>query len=243
MSYYKSNAIYDNLGHNPHYCWTSGNAWILVYGDQDSVPKLLVFVQGSSWVNDRKVMACVTALSRRTTLPVVHIEFDDAAEAIETVRLHHDDGTDETLSLAQLKALFAARGVPVNANNFAKAINDRESSAYHNWQRASLGRITVSDIDLVRVAERNMTTILELKRSFKSLNEWSPYPADFPNFRLINNLCVSARLHFMIAYNVRHTKPTFFDDPSQIKLFYYDANFNVTKTKIVSFDDFKNANY
>jgi hypothetical protein len=243
MSYYRSNAIYDNLGHNPHYCWTSGNAWTLVYGDQHSVPKLLVFAQGSSWAHDPRVLACVNALSRRTGLSVVHIEFDDVVDAIETVRLHHDDGTVETLSLVQLKALFAARGVPVNANNFAKAINSQKSSAYHDWQRASLGRIIVSDIDLVRVQGGNMMTILELKRAFQSLDDWSPYPDDFPNFRLINNLCVSARLNFMIAYNVRHTQPTFFDDPSQIKLFWYDANFSVTQTKIVSFNDFKNANY
>lgn len=243
MSYYNSNAIYDNLGHNPHYCWTVGNAWILVYGDHTSDPKLLVFAQGSSWTRDKRVLAGVAALSRRAGLPTVHIEFDDSAAAIDTVRLHVDEQRVHDITLPQLKALFAERGVPVNSDEFAKAINDKESSAYHNWQRASLGRITVSDIDLIRIDNRRMTAILELKRSFYALDKWDPYPADFPNFRLINNVCVRAGLGFVIAYNVRHTKPVFHDDPSQIKLYYYDAGFNVTQIKIVSLADFHHSAY
>lgn len=243
MSYYNSNAIYDHLGRNPHYCWTVGNAWILVYGDSHSNPKLLVFAQGKSWVEDKRVLAVVAVLSRWATLPMVRIEFDDGVNEIETVRYYLDDQTQQVITLTQLKTLFAERGVPVNTDNFAKAINDKESSAYHKWQRATLGNITVSDIDLVRIDNGKMTGILELKRSFKSLNDWRPYTADFPNFRLINNVCAKAGLDFMITYNVRHTRPVFFDDPSQIKLFCYDTNFKVTQTKIVSLSDFKHSNY
>lgn len=243
MSYYNSNAIYDHLGHTPHYCWTVGNAWILVYGDHNSDPKLIVFAHGKSWLEDKRVLAVVAVLSRWANLPSVRIEFDDSVDEIERVRLHLDAETQQDITLPQLKALFAERGVPVNSDNFAKAINDKESSAYHKWQRASLGNITVSDIDLVRIDNRKMVAILELKRSFKSLNDWSPYQADYPNFRLINNVCVRAGLGFVIAYNVRHTKPVFHDDPSQIKLYYYDTNFNVTQTKIVPLADFQSSNY
>ncbi|WP_437887432.1 hypothetical protein [Phytobacter sp. V91] len=54
---------------------------------------------------------------------------------------------------------------------------------------------------------------------------------------------MSARLDFVIAYNVRHKAPTFFDDPSQIKLFYYDADFTISQQKIVPLSDFLALNY
>ena len=69
MSYYNSNAIYDHLGHTPHYCWTVGNAWILVYGDHNSDPKLIVFAHGKSWLEDKRVLAVVAGLFPRGKHP------------------------------------------------------------------------------------------------------------------------------------------------------------------------------
>ncbi|WP_139159284.1 MULTISPECIES: hypothetical protein [Serratia] len=243
MSYYNSNAIYNNLVKTPNYCWTVGNAWILVYGDHNSDPRLIVFAQGKSWVQDNQVLESVAALANRAGLPTMHIEFDDKAEAIETVNHYINATISEEISLTKLKELFKEHGVPVNSYNFSKAINDKESSAYHKWQRSSLGRITVSDIDLIRIDNQEIMTILELKRSYYTLERWNPFPEDYPNFRLINNVCRRAGLGFIIAYNVRHTRPKFFDDPSQIKLFFYDKNFNVTQEKIVPLSDFVNAKY
>lgn len=243
MSYYNSNALYDSLVGNRNYCWTVGNAWILVYGDNHSCPKLIVFAHDHSWQPDIRVPAVIAALSRRTGLPTLHIEFDDSAPEITRVIHHVDDHTTQVLDSQQLKALFAQSGVPVNNQPFAKAINDKESSAYHRWQRAMLGNITVSDIDLIRLQNQQMQCIMELKRSYIDIHSWKPFDKDKANFRLLHNLCIRARLDFVIAYNVRHKAPTFFDDPSQIKLFYYAADFTISQEKIVSLSDFRALNY
>ena len=243
MSYYNSNAIYNSLQNNPNYCWTVGNAWILVYGDSGSEPKLMVFAQGASWRRDNRVLNYVTTLASLASLPLMHIEFDDSAQVIETVRLHSTTQPSRDISLQTLKETFEQHGVPVNNDQFAKAINDKESSAYHKWQRASLGRITVSDIDLIRLDNQSITAILELKRSYYGFERWKPFPADFSNFRLLNKVCVRAGIAFTIAYNIRHKSPRVFDDPSQIKLFFYDAGFNPTHEKIVPLADFVSLNY
>ncbi len=243
MSYYNSNAIYDSLVGNRNYCWTVGNAWILVYGDQDATPKVIVFAHDHSWQHDNRVPAVIAALSRRTGLPTLHIEFDVNAPEITQVTHHVDDRTTQVLNSEQLKALFAGCGVPVNNQSFSKAINDRESSVYHKWQRAMLGNITVSDIDLIPVQNQQMQCIMELKRSYIDIQSWRPFDKDKANFRLLHNLCTKARLGFVIAYNVRHKEPKFFDDPSRIKLFYYDANFNISQEKIVPLSDFLSLNY
>ncbi len=243
MSYYDSNAIYTSLVGNRNYCWTVGNAWILVYGDQDATPKVIVFAHSHSWQNDNRVPAVMAALSRRTGLPTLQIAFDDNAPVITQVTRHLDAGVTQVLDSEQLKALFAEYGVPVNNRSFSKAINDKESSVYHKWQRAMLGNITVSDIDLIRIQNQQMQCIMELKRSIIDIQRWRPFDEDKANFRLLHNFCKRAQLDFVIAYNVRHKKPTLFDDPSQIKLFYYDANFNIKQEKIVLLSDFLSLNY
>src|SRR5690606_23313522 len=129
----------------------------------------------------------------------------------------------------------------INNNTTAKYLNDKTSSAYHNWQRNSLGRgITVSDIDLYRVSENGTPKVIyELKRSYYSLERWNPFRDDYSNFKLISNLCNKAGLEFKIIYNVRHKSP-FFDDPSKLKLF--SVNFDKTPPIILdgisTFEDF-----
>lgn len=58
MSYYKTNAVYGllELEEEHPFVWVSGNAWMLVYGDQNASPKALVLAFGSSWNIQREVV-------------------------------------------------------------------------------------------------------------------------------------------------------------------------------------------
>ena len=107
--------------------------------------------------------------------------------------------------MPELSKLFASIGLPVSNTHTAKYLNDRTSSAYHNWQRNSLGAaLTVSDIDLWRVSETGDPEIVfELKRSYYDLSRWKPFTDDYRNFMLISNLCQRAGTHFKIIYNQR----------------------------------------
>jgi len=241
LKYYKSNAVYDNLEMNSCFSWVSGNAWILIYGDYSFEPKLIVFVHGSSWKIDDSVLSYVSSISSRTSVPAIRIEFDDLSNEIEFVKIHKGSGDQLNLQLDDLKKLFFKYGVPVNDGLCVKAVNDSTSSAYHNWQRSFLGTIVVSDVDLIKIKNESVEALVELKRSFVSLDKWMPYKADYPNFRLISNLCDRGGFKFFIAYNVRHTRPLFFDDVSFIKLFDFDAGFNLSQVSILNFKEFSNG--
>ena len=229
-NYYRSNAVYDKIirdGLVPPYFFQVGNSWDLIYGDQNAIPRLLVIAEGvargellnirtpeqnNSWI-------LLNILSELTGVPIINIRFDISQDEITHV-IKIDDNLSE-ISLPDLSSLYQEYGLPINSGLSTKAINDASSSAYHNWQRTSLGRnIIVTDIDLLK--HDNNGRILradELKRSYIPVQDWRPYPADFPNFRLMWNLFHNANIEFNIVYNRRQKTPLF-DDPENLAIFH-----------------------
>jgi hypothetical protein len=252
-SYYSSNAVYDELARRSirDFVWASGNAWLLLYADSDEVLRLIVFVAGISSAGTRPIgsppLAEVgrvgTALASAASVPFIKVAFDDHAPEITSVELSRDGRDEGEIPLAQLRTTFEAMGLPVKSASTAKAINDRASSAYHAWQRANLGAIKVTDVDLVRLDGQGAPIeILELKRSYIGLQQWSPYPADFTNFNLLADLADKAGARFTIVYNVRKTNP-FHDDASTLSLFSYAKASGPHRIGIVTFDDFAAGRY
>ncbi|WP_423395651.1 hypothetical protein [Burkholderia sp. LMG 21824] len=224
MTYYQSNAVYKALEQstNHPFAWVSGNAWMLVYGDDSAEPRLMVLAHGRSWKPEPTAMRTFEMIAAAAGLPVVRIAFDDAADSVNDV--HYANGLADlgtTISLADLKAKFQGFGLPVIGGACGKSVNDATSSAYHNWQRDNLGAIKVTDVDLVRIDIAGMPCeIVELKRSYYALDKWQPFPNDFVNFNVLRAVAGRAGLRFTIAYNVRQKTP-FRDDASLLSLFDY----------------------
>lgn len=152
MSYYADNAVYQRLrsmGRHP-FSWTSGNAWSLVYGDRNAVPKAIVFAAGVSWERQDAMVSLSRRIAEKSGVPFLNFRFDERSPEVSSFLVSkREDGFSE-VAAADLKGLFEDLGVPVSAGGVRKAVNDAASSAYHRWQRANLGQIVVSDIDLFR---------------------------------------------------------------------------------------------
>lgn len=241
-NYYRTNAVLEALAAGPsgNLVWSTGNSWILVYAQPNGRPVALVFVRGESTTND-DVEGYARQLAERAHLQFLDISFDDTAATIESVQIRQASGNDVTTSLADLKLRFAELGLPVSTGTVSKAVNDKTSSAYHDWQRNNLGAIRVTDLDLLRVINAEIVEIVELKRSFSNLDQWQPYKVDYPNFNAIANLCVLSGVRFTIAYNVR-TKNPLHDDPSRLSLFSYQPNAPVA-LGVFSFERFVTGTY
>jgi len=251
MSYYKTNALYKALNSAgvPQFKFVVGDAWQLVYGDSKCTPLLLVFAKGvpaallnSQLLNeDLEAVKLFRYCSEKANLPFAIIKFPIDSEEVTEIRFTTGKKF-ETISMKELTTRYNNYGLPISNTPTDKYLNDRYSSAYHNWQRKSLGKdLTVTDIDLWKLDSKgNPQIILELKRSFYSPEEWKPYLDDYNNFKIISNLCNEVGINFMITYNYRITKPKFKDDPSRIALF--DVDFSKTppinKRGIVTFEEF-----
>lgn len=235
--YYKTNALYEHITANTwnQYEFVSGDMWELVYGDNSSIPKLLVMVIGvvasefENDLNERELKAIerMKELSNKSNLPLVCVRFVIDINEIEFVQFSKDNKLFEKLTLSDLRDQFSEFGLPVQNTSTVKYLNDKTSSAYHKWQRNSLGSsLTVSDIDLWGLdTKMNSKIIFELKRSYYSLERWEPFRDDYSNFRLISNLCKLSELKFYIIYNQRIKTP-FKDVIDKIKLF--DVDFTKT---------------
>ena len=237
MRYYSSNAIYEKLASEKkkNFHWVSENAWILVYGDNKYILRVIVLAFNNQCSRDPEIVKQTCKIAKDAKLPMIQICFDSSKKIIDSVDVSKFDNEFTSMKLIDLTSLFSQFGLPVLSGVTSKAINSAESSAYHNWQRNNLGgRVVVADVDLIKVQKDGIANILELKRSFYDLESWSPYRADFSNFYVLENLCHLSNNKFFIVYNKRVTKPNFIDDASKVSIF----SFNQGKPKKIGIFDF-----
>lgn len=252
MEYYKSNAIYDYITENkiPQFKFVVGNAWQLVYRDNNCNPLLLIFAVGVSLKdidnspshNEVEAYNLLLTAGAIANLPVRYVRFACDVNEIDAVRVSDNTFAYKSLTMPELSELFKSFGLPVSNTRTAKYLNDRTSSAYHNWQRSSLGTaLTVSDIDLWRLSNTGKPEIVfELKRSYYDLKRWQPFPDDYRNFRLISNFCNKAGFEFKIIYNQRIKTP-FEDKIDNLKIFSLNFSKNppIVENGIIALSEFE----
>ena len=224
---YTGNAIYDYVYEEDlDYYFSAEHTWMLVYGNAASVPKILVFANKVADINDdctaEELNESNKALSiaRYLNLPFIFVRFMVNSEVVsvweESVRQWR------MLEYDQLRDIYERYGV-VQPGTARKRVNQYTSSPYHDWQRSNLGRITVSDFDLIKYVDGEVKEIVELKRSKIPLDTWTPYTNDFPNFALLINTIVGSgkRIPFTLYYNLMRAgqKGMRVEDTSRIKVF------------------------
>lgn len=230
MGYYVGNGVYDYLtkcGSRTDFFWTSGDLWLLVYGDENYEPKVLTVASGNKLnvkvtEEEKAAVSVAKQITNHTRVPVNFIRFDPD-RAIEQVR-YWEQGMNKIpiISSSDLKKRFSQYGLRMNEMGTHKSINDKSSSPYHDWQRTNMGdSVVVADIDLLRFDHVQPAEIIELKRSYIDLEKWAPYQQDYKNFILISKLARKRELKFYIVYNHR-TKNPFYDDVSRLKIFEFD---------------------
>ena len=224
---YTGNAIYDYVYEEDlDYYFSAEHTWMLVYGNAASVPKILVFANKVADINDdctaEELNASNKALSiaRYLNLPFIFVRFMVNSEVVSV--WEESVGQWRMLEYDQLRDIYERYGV-VQPGTARKRVNQYTSSPYHDWQRSNLGRITVSDFDLIKYVDGEVKEIVELKRSKISLDTWTPYTNDFPNFALLINTIVGSgkRIPFTLYYNLMRAgqKGMRVEDTSRIKVF------------------------
>jgi hypothetical protein len=233
MRYYKSNALYEYITEKKikHLKFVIGDAWHLVYGDNTCTPLLLILASGVPHAQienppsalEVEAFKLLSLAGEKAKLPIRYIRFASDVAEVETVRVSNSSFEYSTLSMIQLSEMFGSFGLPVSNTKTAKYLNDATSSAFHNWQRSSLGAaLTVADIDLWRLSDTGEPEIVfELKRSYYELPRWKPFTVDYRNFKLISNLCGLSGMKFKIIYNQRIKTP-FEDKIDKLKIFSID---------------------
>lgn len=229
-NYYIGNGVYRYLAgckERDNFFWTSGNLWMLVYGDGNFEPRVLTVASASrlgqsTSVEEKNAVREARRITEGTDVPVNFIRFDPK-KTMATVR-YWEPGMRhiQEISSVSLKERLMAYGLTMNERTAHKSINDRSSSPYHNWQRNNMGdSVVAADIDLVRHDGNNPIEIIELKRSYIAIDKWEPYKQDYRNFILPSKLAEKRNINFYIVYN-RRTKQPFFDDVSRLKIFEFD---------------------
>lgn len=205
---YSGNAIYKYVhDEGLDYYYSAEYTWMLVYGNAASIPKIFVFVSKvgdirQSYSTEEKNDANKAfSIAKYLKLPFLFVRFMVNSEAV--VIWEGNIRKWRKLSYSQLRDLYERYGV-VEPGTAKKRVNQYLSSPYHDWQRRNLGRITVSDFDLMKYVDGEVQEIIELKRSKISPDVWKPYTKDYPNFALLINTIVGSgkRIPLTLFYNL-----------------------------------------
>lgn len=245
---YTGNAIYDFVCEKGlDYYYSAEHTWMLIYGDAESRPKIMVFVNKVENINndcryEEKIEAKKALdIANYFKLPFIFVRF---MENNEEVRVWEERVKKwRTLTYDQLRDIFEAYGV-VESGTAKKRVNQYTSSPYHDWQRNNLGRITVSDFDLIKYQDNEVKEIVELKRSKIPFDYWNPYENDYPNFALIINTIVGSekRISFTLYYNLMKEGERGMrqEDISKIKVFdFVIPNHMISSSQVrYSFKDY-----
>ncbi len=229
MPEYNGNAIYDYIKENDlDYFFCIENEWILLYGNRQSTPHLVVYVSEINNIDSDLSAKEITSidkskcLANSLKLPFVCVRFKNNSNEVLVWQPDKKDNAWQRMTYDQLRDLYEEYGV-VSPGTPRKAVNQYVSSSYQDWQRGNLGRITVSDFDLVRFRNGIVEEIIELKRAKYSLEKWSPFTNDYPNFALLINSIIGSgkKIPFTLYYNYMKDGAAGMrtDDISKIKAF------------------------
>ena len=236
--YYQGNELYRYLlehGLSDQYFWVSGNMWTLLYSNSDGTPVTLCFASKVDREEELtqpptpeeiRAFRQFCLLAKQAQLPLFSLRFvDDGLHACERFLFKEYQGGEpsQVIPSGQLLAWLREHGLQFQGDSTKKDINDASSSSFHIWQREHMGNsVIATDIDLMRMESGRVDTIYELKRSYLPLEKWKPFENDRANYRAGLFLAQRAGAEYRIVYNVRHTKPEFFDDVSRLKIFCLD---------------------
>ena len=205
---YTGNAIYDYIyDKNLDYYFSAEHDWTLVYGNAESIPKIMVFaskvpdIKSNCTDNELKAANKAFSVAKYLKLPFIFVRFMINNNLVRI--LEENVGKWQIVTYDELRDIYEKYGV-VQPGTAKKPVNQYTSSSYHVWQRNNLGRITVSDLDLIKYNSGQVQEIIELKRSKIPLNRWTPYNNDYPNFALIINAIVGSggKIPFTLYYNL-----------------------------------------
>ena len=210
---YSGNAIYEYVyNEDLDYYYSAKDNWMLVYGNSASIPKILVFASKveniASACSDKEMQEANKAFSfaRYLKLPFIFVRFMVNNDQVGL--WEESAGNWRTVTYDQLRDIYERYGV-VQPGTAKKRVNQYTSSPYHDWQRNNLGRITVSDFDLIKFSNGQWQEIIELKRSKYSMDKWNPFTNDYPNFALLINTIVGSgkNISFSLYYNLLKDGP------------------------------------
>lgn len=237
MKYYTENALYSYITQNcdKSFFYLSKNRWMIVYGNGNLQPKVLIYLAGLSdkeynsnliKYSDHENMKTVEKIAFDVNLPFMFVGFNENADKMTEVKIIDKDNDDfKTITTDELLNVYKSYGLFIDKSSSVKEINKSYSNVYQMWQISLGGRLVVSDIDLIKFENERAIFVFELKRSKIALDKWKPYPADYNNFKLISNVFAKSNTNFYIVYNYRQEYP-FKDDISKLKIFKVNNDAN-----------------
>ncbi len=117
--YYKSNAIYDLIESTRNFRYTTENLWILIYGNRDCDPKVILLLSGycnddyeskTLTTKESEMMIYTEQLSYKSGVPFLYVRFNQDAKILSDVKIMVG-GRFKSISLAEYVNILVGFGI------------------------------------------------------------------------------------------------------------------------------------
>jgi hypothetical protein len=226
-NFYKGNAIYNLIESTHSFRFTNENLWIVVYGNREAEPKVLILLSGYSnndyesntlTTKESEMLIYTKQISNKSKVPFLYVRYNYDSKKLYSLKIMVSDKIN-TVTMEEFVKILVGYGIQKNNRGSYKPINSKASNIYHLWQVNCGLDIITSDIDLMRVnSNLDITDVFELKRSFISIDKWEPFSNDYNNFILLSKLFNPCKIRFYLLFN-QYYKAPYFDDINKLKVF------------------------
>lgn len=236
MEFYKGNKLLNELNLNLNFLSPPNGVWCLLYADASNHPVLNLRVYESEIIFTQYG----NFLPLFKSLP--------ASELIiigqDSFKLKWFNSSDfKTFNSASLYQEYLERELVLGDSYKGKPFNSKASSFYHIWQSKQRFKGGVTDIDLLRLGDKNEPIeLFEIKRSKILIHSWNPYFNDRGGYEILASFCKAENIDFTIVY-YHYSSEELIEDVTKLMIIKKLEGFNFKKLGVYNFKEFMSRSY
>jgi hypothetical protein len=236
MEFYKGNKLLNELNLNSNFKSPPNGVWCLLYADSSnhSVLNLRVYESEKVFTKYRDFFPLFKSLP--------------ASELIisgqDSFKLKWSNSSNfELFNSDSLYQEYLEKNLVLGDSYKGKPFNSKASSFYHIWQSKQRFIGGVTDIDLLRLDDKNNPIeLFEIKRSKILLDSWNPYFNDKGGYEILASFCKAENIDFTIIY-YHYSTEELIEDVTKLMVIKKLEGFNFKKLGVYNFKEFISRTY
>jgi DNA-directed RNA polymerase alpha subunit len=138
---------------------------------------------------------------------------------------------------------YLKKNLVLDGSYKGKPFNSKASSSYHIWQSKQRFTGGITDIDLLRLDNKNNPIeLFEIKRSKIAIDSWKPYYNDRGGYEILSTFCKIENLDFSIVY-YHYSTEELIEDITKLMVMRKLEGFNFKKLGTYNLKEFIDGIY
>jgi hypothetical protein len=231
MEFYRGNKLLNELKFNSNFVSPPNGVWSLLYADTYNRPilNLRVYESESIFMKYKDYFPLFRSVASSEL--IIHGQ--------DSFKLRWSDSNNFNLfNGISLYEEYLKKNLVLDGSYKGKPFNSKASSSYHIWQSKQRFTGGITDIDLLRLDNKNNPIeLFEIKRSKIAIDSWKPYYNDRGGYEILSTFCKIENLDFSIVY-YHYSTEELIEDVTKLMVMRKLEGFNFKKLGTYNLKEF-----